>query len=277
MALALAMVPELRARDLARPVHLAFSYDEEVGCVGVHGLIAALGAHLPRPEIVVVGEPTSLLPANSHKGCYYYETIATGRDAHSSAPHLGTNAISPLLKVAGFIEELAEDAAAAGDPATGFAPPCDTFNLALISGGQAPNIVPNRASLVWDQRPLPGHDPDAALNAVNRFVETEILPTLTAHCPDASVITRNTAAVPALEPDPDGPAETLARALTGANASRTVAFGTEAGLFQQAGLSAVILGPGDIAVAHKPDEYITRAQMDGGLALLYRLADWATA
>ncbi|MCB9958534.1 MAG: acetylornithine deacetylase [Rhodospirillaceae bacterium] len=281
VALALAMVPELLARDLRVPVHLAFTHDEETGCLGVPALIAALETSVPRPDIVVVGEPTMLTPVNAHKGCYFYETTVTGREAHSSAPHLGVSAISALVEIASFLDAEALEAARHPVPASAglgtFDPPWSTLNLGWIEGGSAANIVANHASLVWDFRPLPDQDPDAVVARLDRFIAEKVLPGLQARCPEAAVRTDRIAGVPAFKPDPDGPAELLARALTGANQGRTVAFASEAGLYQRAGISTVILGPGDIAVAHKPDEHITQAQLDEGLALLYRLADWATA
>ena len=281
VALALAMVPELLTRDLRVPVHLAFTHDEETGCLGVPALIEAMQASVPRPAIVVVGEPTMLTPVNAHKGCYFHETTVTGREAHSSAPHLGVSAISALVKIAGFLDAEAAEAARHPVPASAglgaFDPPWNTLNLGWIEGGSAANIVANHASLVWDYRPLPDADPDAVVGRLERFVAEEVLPDLLARCPEAEVRTERIAGVPAFKPDPDGAAESLACALTGANSSRTVAFASEAGLYQRAGLSTVILGPGDIAVAHKPDEYITQDQLDDGMTLLYRLADWATA
>jgi acetylornithine deacetylase len=272
VALALALVPALAARDLRTPVHLAFSYDEEVGCLGVPHMIRHILEHLPRPELVVVGEPTAMRPVNAHKGLNAYRTTVTGRDGHSSAPARGSNAILYAAEIAACIGRIAADKRA-GPLDARFDPPCSTINVGRIEGGTGFNIIPAQCSLVWDYRPLPGDDVAATLARLDRFIAEQVLPRLHAECPEGGVETTALVSGPALGPDPDGPAEALLRRLTGANRAGTVPFCTEAGLFQQAGIPAVVIGPGDVAQAHRPDEFITTAQLEAGAAFLNRLAD----
>ena len=275
LAIALALVPEIAARDLARPIHLAMTYDEETGCIGIRHLLRHILEHLPRPGLVIVGEPTSMKPVNAHKSVRTFRTMVTGQAAHSSAPHLGVSAISAAAEIVAFIDRLAEDAKQHAAPASGFAPPHATFNVGTIEGGAALNIIPGQCHLAWDFRALPGEDTDAVLDRYRAFIDGDLLPRLRARSPAATIETEALANVPAMVPDPDGPAETLARQLTGANAAGVVAFASEAGLFQQAGISTVICGPGDIAQAHQPNEFITFEQMAAGEAFLRRVADWA--
>ena len=277
VALALALVPAFAARPLATPIHLALSYDEEVGCKGAPYLVRHIVDHQPLPRLVVVGEPTSMRPVNAHKAIHAFRTEVTGKDAHSSAPALGASAIVHAARIVGFIQSLADEARERPVAGGGFDPPHATFNVGTIEGGTALNIIPRRCVFSWDYRPLPDDDTAAVIARYDRFIADDVLPPLRAEFADGSVDTEVLAEVRPLRPDPDGPAETLARRLTGANAAGTVAFVTEAGIFQAAGISAVVCGPGDFAQAHQPNEFITREQMAAGEAILRRLADWAAA
>ncbi len=182
-----------------------------------------------------------------------------------------------MRRIVGFIQSLADEARERPVAGGGFDPPHATFNVGTIEGGTALNIIPRRCVFSWDYRPLPDDDTAAVIARYDRFIADDVLPPLRAEFADGSVDTEVLAEVRPLRPDPDGPAETLARRLTGANAAGTVAFVTEAGIFQAAGISAVVCGPGDIAQAHQPNEFITREQMAAGEAFLRRLADWAAA
>lgn len=274
LALALALVPALAARRLAVPVHLAFSYDEELGCLGVPALVRHVVQHLPLPRLVIIGEPTLMQPVNAHKGVFGFRTTVTGKDGHSSLTHIAASAIRPAAAIAGFLYDLADEKRAEAEPGSGFEPPYTTFNIGTIAGGTALNIVPRSCTMEWEFRPLPGEDPAAILARIEHFIAERVRPDLVAQHPAATVETVPLCAVPPLRPDPDGPAETLVRHLTGSNAAGVVPFGTEAGVFQQAGISAVVIGPGDITLAHRPNEYITRGQLAAGAAFLDRLAAW---
>jgi acetylornithine deacetylase len=275
IAIALALIPEFKARALKRPIHLALSFDEEVGCFGAPRLIEALPRGTGRPGLVIVGEPTNMEVANAHKGCHVFATSVTGLEAHSSAPQRGVNAIVAASEIIQFIAGLAGEARAASRPASGFEPPYTSFNIGTISGGTAMNIIARECEFTWEFRPLPGEDSAAIRARIDAFVASDLLPRLRQVHPGADVTTRALASVPGLAAEAGSPAEELARQLTGANQSTVVAYGTEAGLFQDAGIPAVICGPGSMEQGHKPNEFITLAQIEAGTEFQRRLADWA--
>ncbi|WP_299623575.1 acetylornithine deacetylase [Pelagibius sp.] len=275
LAVALALVPEFTARPLTWPIHLAFSYDEEVGCTGVPALIEDLTRAVPEPALVIVGEPTSMQIVNGHKGCFLFETRITGQAAHSSLPQLGANAIFAAGRIIAHIAELAAAKRAAADPANPFDPPYTSFNLGEIEGGKAINIVAQDCTFTWEFRPLPGEDTDAIIAEVERFAREEVLPELQSQAPHATIETRRPATVLPLAPEHEGAAETLVRRLTGANDTAVVSFGTEGGLFQAAGLSTIVFGPGSIDQAHQANEFISLEQVAACEAFLLKLRDWA--
>ncbi|MEQ9813453.1 MAG: acetylornithine deacetylase [Azospirillaceae bacterium] len=275
IALALSLVPGLAARPPATPVHLAFSYDEEVGCRGVPHMVAHVVEHLPLPRMAVIGEPTSMTPVNGHKGIMALKTEVRGLEAHSSQRQLGASAIRAAAELVAYIYEEADRAEAAADPEDGFTPPGSTFNVGEIHGGSAVNIIANACTFDWDYRHVPYDDPEAVLARIRHHAEQVILPRLRATAPGAAIVTELVAEAPALGPDPQGFAETLVRQITGANDCGKVAFATEGGVFQKAGIPVVVIGPGDIAQAHKPDEYVSRRQLEAGLAFLERITERA--
>jgi acetylornithine deacetylase len=275
VALALALVPDFLAADLARPIVLAFSYDEEVGCLGAPRLVASIAETLPMPEIVVVGEPTTMVPVNAHKGVNAFEVMVTGRDCHSSRPQDGASAVRYAAELVSFVYRLQDDAAAAADPDSPFVPPYSSFNVGTISGGTALNIVPRTCRFRFDYRSVPTDDTAAVIGRFRAFAADEVLPRLRHAAPDGAIDIRSIATVPTLAPETAGPAEAMACHLTGANGAGVVAYGTEGGLYQAAGMSTIVLGPGDIAQAHQPNEYLEVAQLDAGEAFLRRLIDWA--
>jgi len=275
IAIALAIVPEITSRALQRPLHLALSLDEEVGCFGAPRLIEALPQGSFRPSLVIVGEPTAMAVANAHKGCHVFATSVTGLEAHSSAPQRGVNAIVAASEIIQFIAGRAVEARDDARPESGFEPPYTSFNIGTIDGGTAMNIIPRNCEFTWEFRPLPGEDPATIRAPIERFIAADLLPRLRQVHPAANVTTRALASVPSLIAEAGSPAEELARQLTGANDSTVVAYGTEAGLFQGAGIPAVICGPGSMEQGHQPDEFITLDQIAAGTAFQRRLADWA--
>ena len=270
IACVLASVPLFKSRALKEPIHIIVSYDEEVGCAGVRPLIAQLGADLPLPRAVIVGEPTSMNVIDAHKRIDVYRTKVTGKEAHSSLPALGVNAISVAAKIVGEIDRLADETAAAeNDPR--FEPPYSTMSVGVIEGGTAANIVPQHCAFRWQVRSLP----DTALNPPRKlaaFAET-LLPQMRAVTKDAAIETESQTSVPAFTAAPQSDAVALAQALTGANRTSAVSYATEAGLFEAAGCPAVVCGPGDIAQAHAADEFVSIAQIDACLNFLADLAD----
>ncbi|HMB75767.1 MAG TPA: acetylornithine deacetylase [Kiloniellaceae bacterium] len=274
IAIALALVPEMQAAGLARPIHLAFSYDEEVGCTGVGPMINLIARELPRPAAVVIGEPTSMQLVTAHKGIAVFETAIRGQAAHSSQPHRGGNAIAAAAEVIAFIGSLAAARREASAGNSRFEPPYTTFNIGLIEGGNAVNIIAADCRFQWEFRVLPQDDPAAIEAEVRAHVDAEILPALREFAPEASIDTRKVAEVPALRPEEGGPAEALVRQLTGANQTLAVAFATEGGHFQDAGLSTVVCGPGSIDQAHQPDEFIELVQVKKCESFLRDLTAW---
>ena len=279
IACALAAVPDLVRAKLQRPIHLCLSYDEEIGCFGAPHAIELFGRELPQAALCIVGEPTMLRVVVGHKSSWVNRVSIVGREAHSSAPHLGANAIVYMGRFLAFLDALQAELRAKGladaVPGVSFDPPWTTLGIGLIHGGTAANIVARECALTWEFRALPGANPEAIyaqaaakIAALDAAIKQE--------APEASVTMTRYAAIPGLKPEIDGPAAKLALALTGANRTETVAFGTEAGQFQAAGISTVICGPGDIAVAHKTDEYTTRDQLAQCDAFIAKLADWAT-
>ncbi len=275
IAVALALVPEALAADLKAPIHIAMSYDEEVGCLGVGDLIADVKANLPMPRMVIIGEPTSMKLVTAHKGVSGFETRISGREAHSSQPQNAANAILAAAELVAFIAGMAEERRQGLHQNKRFEPPYTTFNVGTIEGGSALNIVPRHAAFRWEFRLVPGDDGDAILARFKQFAEDQVLPRLRAHAPEATITTDVLSQVPPLRPETDSPAEVLVRLLTGANRSETVAYGTEGGLFQEAGFSTVVCGPGSIDQAHRPDEFIEFAQVESCAVFLRKLIGWA--
>jgi len=271
LASVLAHVPAMAAAELTRPLLLVLTYDEEIGTVGAPSAVELLLASQPRPEAVIVGEPTLLAPVTAHKGVRTYTTIVEGRDGHSSQPRLAANALAAAARIATFIDDLAaRHRAGSGDPT--FDPPYTTFNLATLHAGQAINIVPRRAELTWEYRPVPADDSEALAAEVERYATEVVLPQLRSTTGDGTITFRADTVARGLAPEPDGAAEALVRRLTGAtDPAGSVPFGTDGGHFQDAGLSTVVCGPGSIEQAHQADEWIATEQLAGCDAMLQAL------
>ena len=275
IAVCLALAPEAAQVALRKPLHFALSFDEEVGCTGVGHLIEDVTRNLPMPAAVIIGEPSDMKLVNAHKGGYGFRTTVTGKEAHSSQLHRAGHAVYAAIDLIQFVRQIAEEKRRAAPSDSPFDPPYSTLSVGTIDGGTALNIVPRQCVFEWEMRPLPGDDAEEVLDRFNRFAETEVLPRLRETAPEASIATEVEAAVPALQPEPDSPAEALVRLLTGANQTHVVSYCTEGGLFQRAGLSTVICGPGSIDQAHKPDEFIEISQIEACEDFLRRLIEWA--
>ena len=274
IALAVARAADFKRQARRVPVHYAFSFDEEVTCNGARRLLADLPTGERRPRLAIIGEPTSMTVANAHKGASILTTRITGLEGHSSVPDKGVNAIMAGAEILQLIGRMAAERKAnpvAGSP---FDPPYTTFNVGEIQGGTAHNIVARDCRIVWQYRLMPGDHGHDIAERLERFVSDDLLPRMRAIHPGAAIATEHEIDLPGLMPEPNGEAEALVRALTGANGTGVVSFGTEAGLFQQAGMSAVVCGPGSIEQAHKPDEYISLDQYAQGGQFLDRLGGW---
>ena len=272
LALALAAAPELAAAPLTRPVHLAFSYDEEIGCLGAPLMIDVIRRELPAPAFVVVGEPTNMEAVNGHKGIATFHVTVTGREAHSRLPHQGGSAVMEAVKLMASLNDLAAKLDQDADPTSPFTPKGATLTIGMVRGGTAHNIVARECEFVFDLRCPAPLVPEEVIKPF--LAEAEAMDrALKARAPEAGVVVELRTNVPPFAPEPGGPAEAFARRLAGDNGPpRVVAFAAEAGQFQRAGFSTVICGPGSIDQAHQPDEYIGLDQLEAGAAFLRRLA-----
>ena len=273
LALALAAAPALA--KAARPVHLAFSYDEEIGCLGAPDMIAVIARELPRPAVVIVGEPTDMVAVNGHKGIATFTVVVTGLEAHSSQTQQGVSAIMEAIPLMANLKALADQLEAEADPASPFTPKGATLTIGLLNGGTAGNILARECRFQFDLRCPPGLNAEHVLEPF--FVRAAALDaSLKARFPETGVEVRRRSGAPPLSPEPDGAAEAFARTLAGDNGpARAVAFAAEAGQFQEAGFSTVICGPGSIAQAHQADEYLEVAQLERGALFMRRLIDWS--
>ncbi|MEO1190522.1 MAG: acetylornithine deacetylase [Pseudomonadota bacterium] len=275
LAIALSLVPEMLAQPLRVPFHFAISYDEEVGCTGVLPMVKRIAEVVPKPRACLVGEPTEMGLVVGHKSINPFRVEIRGREAHSSMPQLGANAVHAAGLLVAKLVEMVKEKEANPMPDSEFTPPWTTIHVGTIEGGTAQNIVPLTASFTWEYRLHPGDDGKAIQERFERYAREEVEPWLQRHAPEASITITEGIEVPALVPDPDNAAEELVRQLSGLNTTKVVSFGTEAGHFQASGLPTVICGPGSIEQAHKPDEFVALSEIQAGEAFLRRLINWA--
>jgi acetylornithine deacetylase len=272
VALALAAVPLALAADLKRPLQLALSYDEELGCTGAPPMIAEMARSLPRAAAVIVGEPSRFSVVTGHKGGTGFKVHVKGFEVHSSLIHTGVSAIMAAAPLIDFANRV--NAANAARPpavlAQMFDPPWTTLHVGMIQGGTAHNITAADCRFSCEIRVVPGEDIEDRVAALEGQV-AQAVAAMQAIRPDTGITMDRFFSVPPLQPEADGAAEALARRLTGDNATHVVSYGTEAGQFQAEGYSAVVCGPGDIAQAHQPDEYLEVSEFDAGWAFMQRL------
>ena len=273
-AIALAAVPKALKADLRRPLQIALSYDEEVGCLGAPRLIAAMAEHLPRAAAAIIGEPSMMQAVTGHKGGIGVETRVRGHEVHSSLMHRGVNAVMEAARLVDWANgQNAESRARPRDATDGlFEPPWTTAHVGTILGGTADNITARDCRFVMGFRCVPSENVEAwRARYLARVAEVEAA--MQRVHPDTWIETETVFNVPGLAPEAEGAAEALVRRLTGDNATHAVSYATEAGQFQQAGYSAVIIGPGDIAQAHQPDEWLSLEQFEAGQAFVERLIE----
>ncbi|PMR72547.1 acetylornithine deacetylase [Billgrantia endophytica] len=264
IACALAEVPEWVKQQLRAPIYLAFSYDEEIGCLGAPRMIERLMAEHPRPSAIIVGEPTSMAPVVAQKGITNLRTTVTGRAAHSSQVNQGVSAIHVAARLVTKIEDVMAELRAEGRVDEAFNVAHSSLHVGRIQGGTAINIMARECTFDWEIRHLPQDSFDALLARVTACAEA-LEADFKARAPDAGIHTELlTSTVPALADRDNTAALSLCRTLLGERPSEAVAYATEAGQFQAAGLSTVICGPGSIAQAHQPDEYIEIEQLEAG-------------
>jgi acetylornithine deacetylase len=261
LAVALATTPRFLAAPLRAPVHLALSYDEEVGCIGVRGMLADLAAAGIAPAGCVVGEPTSMRVVVAQKGMHVYRCRVRGREAHSALTPQGVNAIEYAAKLIVRIRGMADRIGAVGPHAPGFDVPFTTLQTGTVRGGTAHNIVPRDCEFQFEFRYLPGVDPDALIDEIESYARSVLEPEMRRIASDAGIEITRTVDVPGLDVAENHALASLARALARDDAVGRVAYATEAGLFQAAGIPSIICGPGSIEQAHKPDEFVTLEQI----------------
>jgi acetylornithine deacetylase len=263
IATALELVPEFQALPLAAPIHLAFSFDEEVGCKGVPRLLDHLVARLPAlPFGCVVGEPTGMRLANGHKGKAGYVCTVTGLASHSALNHLGVNAIEIAARIIDELRRLNQEFRVAGPLQAEFQPPYCTVSTGVIAGGSALNIVPDHCRFEFEFRPLPGQDPDELFARIRDWAARRLLPEMRTVSPAAAIEWQELMSYPGLGSTIAAPIEEECCRLTGTERPIKLAFGTEAGHFAARGVPAVVCGPGDIEVAHKADEHVALDQLE---------------
>ncbi|WP_250530321.1 acetylornithine deacetylase [Caballeronia sp. ATUFL_F1_KS4A] len=273
LASVLAAVPMLIERGLRLPVHLAFSYDEEVGCLGVRPMLAQLAKRAHKPVLCLIGEPTSLKPVLGHKGKLAMRCQVKGAPCHSAYAPYGVNAIQYAARLINRLEELGERLAQPEHHDERFDPPYSTVQTGVIKGGRALNIVPAECEFDFEVRALPGFEASTVAKDLQAYAQAELLPKMRAIEPETDVRLEALSAYPGLATSPESEAARLVALLSGSSEFGTVAFGTEGGLFDQAGIPTVVCGPGSMDQGHKPDEYVTLEQLHDCDAMLIRLAD----
>ncbi|QYD72615.1 acetylornithine deacetylase [Paraburkholderia edwinii] len=273
IASVLAAVPAFLERPLETPVHLAFSYDEEVGCLGVRPMLADLEKRPHRPRLCLIGEPTGLKPVLGHKGKLAMRCHVKGAACHSAYAPYGVNAIQYAARLVNRLEEIGETLAQPEHHDARFDPPFSTVQTGVIKGGRALNIVPSECEFDFEVRALPGFDAQTVSDKLQTYADTELLPKMRAVQRDTDIRLQALSAYPALATKADSEAAQLLALLTDAAEFGTVAFGTEGGLFEQAGIPTVVCGPGSMDQGHKPDEFVTLEQLARCDAMMVRLAD----
>ena len=270
-AIALSLIPEMKS--LKKPIHLAFSYDEEVGCLGTPGLIKLIQETVPLPLGVIVGEPTGMRVVTAHKGIAHFVTTVNGYEAHSSQQHRGVPAIMYAARLINWLAEKQNNNAKREDLDSGFEPGYTTLHCGLISGGTAANICSRECIFETDIRTIPGEDPQDYLDEVREYAKNILEPAMQAVHPETSIDISLKANVPGFQASDDEPIVEFVKRLSGQNASEVVAYGAESGHFQEAGFSVVMCGPGSIDQAHQPNEFIELSQIQAGTDFLRKVIE----
>lgn len=271
IACVLALVPALVAAELRMPVHIALSYDEEVGCLGVRSLLAELEQRPVKPLLCIIGEPTELKPVLGHKGKLAMRCDVHGHPCHSAYAPLGVNAIEYAAELIGELGRIGQQLKAPEHHDARFEPPYSTVQTGVISGGKALNIVPADCRFDFEIRALPSQDPTLVAQQLQAYAEHQVLPRMRAVSEHSAIRFSELSAYPGLATDAQSQAAELIAAFCGSREFGTVAFGTEGGLFDAAGIPTVVCGPGSMDQGHKPDEFVSRAQLDACDAMLQRM------
>ncbi|WP_270937690.1 acetylornithine deacetylase [Falsiroseomonas oryzae] len=272
-ACVMAAVPGLRAKELKRPVHLCLSFDEETTFAGAPLLVDSLAEAGPPPAMCIVGEPTGMAPVVAHKGYASWNATVTGLTGHSSLTHRTANALEAAAEAVAILKRIARRFARDGRRAAGFEPPWTTVHTGTFHAGTILNIVPDRADFVFEVRSIPGDAAEDVLAELQATLEQEALPELRAAAPDAGFTFARRCTAPPCDLPSDSPLLALVRDCGAVGAPARVPYGTEAGIFQRAGIAAIVCGPGQVSEAHQPEEWIAESQIAACSAFLDRLGD----
>jgi acetylornithine deacetylase len=273
IACVLAAVPSFLAKPLKKPIHLVFSYDEEVGCLGVRPMLAELEKRNNKPQLCLVGEPTFMQPVLGHKSKLAMRCNVRGAACHSAYSPQGVNAIEYAAKLIGKLGEMGQELAQPELHDHRFDPPYSTVQTGVIKGGRALNIVPAECEFDFEIRAIPGFDAAEVPGKLKAYAQETLLPKMRAVNRQSDIQFDHLSDYPGLATPPESEVAQLVAALTGSTRFSTVAFGTEGGLFNQAGIPTVICGPGSINQAHKPDEFVSLEQLAACDGMLARLAN----
>ncbi|WP_282339470.1 acetylornithine deacetylase [Pseudomonas sp. PS02288] len=274
LACVLASLPRFLEQPLRLPLHIAISYDEEIGCLGVRSLVEQLRASPDRPAICLIGEPTEMRPVLGHKGKLAMRCEVHGAACHSAYAPQGVNAIEYAARLIGRLGEIGQRLAEPAKHDSRFDPPYSTVQAGLIQGGRALNIVPAECRFDFEVRALPADDPRQVTAELRDYAETQLLPRMRAVSEASDIRFSELSAYPGLLTEPGSDAARLLALLCGSDEFSTVAFGTEGGLFDEAGIATVVCGPGSMDQGHKPDEFVSLDQLARCDALLANLARW---
>ena len=269
----LAAVPDIKARNLARPLHLFISYDEEVGCQGAQRLIQDLDESGLKPALCVVGEPSGMQPILAHKGKLNLRVKVRGLTGHSSEPGKGVNAIHAAGEALAYVAVEARRLQKEGPFEAGFDPPHTTIHVGTVQGGTILNIIPERCQFVMEWRNIPGDDATRHVERMRQFVAHSIEPAMHAVNANTGFDFEVLTLMPGLSLSADHELTTIVKQLTGSNSTGKVSYGTEGGYYQGVGIPTIVCGPGHIAQAHQPDEWIAQDQLDACDAFIRRLVD----
>jgi acetylornithine deacetylase len=260
IAVALAMAPTFLQSRSGFPIHFAFSYDEEVGCLGVRGLIKDLQDIGLQPAGCIVGEPTSMLPLNAHKGAYRFRCSVHGKEAHSSYTPLGVNAIEYAARIIMHIRDIADELSVKEEKDMAFTVPYTTLQTGTVRGGLAANIVPKSCEFEFDVRTMPDARYEPLIDRIQQFTDA-LLPEMRQVDPNASIRIECLSTTPGMRISETADLVGLVKRLSGADSVSAASYSTEAGLFQEAGIPTVVCGPGDIVQAHGPNEFVSLEQL----------------
>lgn len=275
-AVALSMLPMFQEARLKRPIHFALSYDEEIGCFGAHSLAARMAVEVPKPRAIIIGEPTMMTVVHAHKGSQSYVTKFTGFEAHSSMTHLGVSAIHFAGEFVHYLNSVQDELEAAAPKNSEFMPAAATFNVGTIIGGTAGNILARECEVLWGYRELPTRPIEELGERAQKWLGEVLLPRMKAKHPAATIATEFRSSTPAFSPEGNDDAKALAGTWSGSNTVGSVVYATEAGIFRKVlGVPTVVCGPGDIAQAHQPNEFLLASQIDACESFMRRMVEWA--